>query len=109
MKNIWTGKSPRKKTAASVTLAVFLLTAAAAFFAINNSDKADEAYMTENVRRSIEKAAVLCYSAEGAYPENLQYLKDNYGILVNDDKYMVHYSYAGGNIPPDVIVTVRSE
>lgn len=107
MKNIWTGKSRGGGIRLYAPLMIFAAAAALAVYGINRTSRADSEYMTENLRRGIMRAAVLCYSAEGAYPENFRYLEDNYGVCVNADKYTVHYGYAGGNIPPTVIVTER--
>lgn len=106
MKNIWTGR--RSGSAKKYIVLIPALAAAViALFGLRTAGTVQDEYSTENVRSVIIKAAALCYAAEGSYPENLKYLQDNYGISVNYDKYMVHYSYVGGNIPPEVIVTVR--
>ena len=45
-------------------------------------------------------------------PETLalfNYLKENYGVKYDSDKYVVNYSYFGANIRPTVIVTPKME
>ena len=106
MKNIWTGKRqglPKRY----IVLLPALAAAVIALLGLRTAGNVQDEYSTENVRSVIIKAAALCYAAEGSYPENLGYLQDNYGITINYDKYTVHYSYVGGNIPPEVIVTAR--
>ena len=71
------------------------------------SESAESAYMTSSLRQNIVRAAAMCYAAEGAYPEELSYLEENYGITVNEEKYTVHYSFAGSNISPEVTVTLK--
>ena len=39
----------------------------------------------------------------------LDYLKENYGVKYDSDKYVVNYSYFGANIRPTVIVTPKME
>lgn len=107
MKNIWTGKRKGGYGRLIIPAVLFIGAAVMVMYGLDNTSSADERYMAENQRQSIIRAAALCYSSEGSYPENLEYLEDNYGVYVNDDKYTVHYSYVGGNIPPEVIVTVR--
>lgn len=107
MKNIWTGKRERKFSAAPL-----LILAAGAVFtliALSNSQRSSEELRQSSIRDSISKAAALCYAAEGAYPESLDYLEENYGISAEYDNFTVHYGYAGGNIPPDIIVTPKSK
>lgn len=54
--------------------------------------------------KSIQKAAITCYAIEGRYPPNYEYLKQNYGIDVNTEKYAVFYSLFASNIMPDITV-----
>lgn len=56
---------------------------------------------------SVMNGALLCYSIEGEYPPDMQYLEDNYGIRYDTDEYIVHYSYFGANIRPSVTVTEK--
>ena len=59
------------------------------------------------VTQSVKKAVVLCYSIEGSFPPDLEYLQDNYGLIINEDIYIVHYSVFASNIMPDIIVFSR--
>lgn len=56
------------------------------------------------VKQSVTNGVVLCYSVEGYYPDSIQYLKDNYGVDYDDTRYLVHYRYVSGDIPPTVMV-----
>lgn len=107
MKNIWTGKRERKFSAAP--LLIFGVGAVFTLIALSNSRSANEELRQSSIKESISKAAALCYAAEGAYPESLDYLEDNYGVRTEYDNFTVHYSYAGGNIPPDIIVTQKTK
>ncbi len=59
---------------------------------------------TEAVYNSVMNGALLCYSIEGEYPSDLEYLEKHYGVRINGDKYIVDYSYFGANIRPTVTV-----
>ena len=48
-----------------------------------------------------------CYAIEGSYPESLQYLKDNYGLTYDEEKYFIDYQVLGSNILPDVTIIDR--
>ena len=63
----------------------------------------------ENVKQSVVNGAVLCYSVEGVYPENLDYLRENYGVKYEENKYLVHYKYISADIMPSVSVTVNGQ
>ena len=52
----------------------------------------------------INKVVALCYATEGTYPANLDYLKVNYGLNIDEENYIVHYEIFASNIPPYVKV-----
>jgi len=53
----------------------------------------------------IRKAAVQCYALEGAYPPNVAYLRDNYGLILDETKYLYFYDATfGSNMMPDIMV-----
>ena len=59
---------------------------------------------TEAIRDTIYQRALQCYVIEGAYPESLDYLIENYGLAVNTEDYKIVYSNFAENLPPDVKV-----
>ncbi len=56
------------------------------------------------IEETIRRLSLKCYSIEGRYPQDIQYLKDNYGLLLNDDDYQVIYYYQADNLEPYVKV-----
>ena len=56
---------------------------------------------------SILRGAVSCYAVEGFYPPDYDYLKEHYGIRVDEDKYDVFYSVFASNMMPDVTVVEK--
>ncbi len=61
----------------------------------------------EAIRAAVQKSALQCYVVEGAYPPDLKYLEDNYGLRVNTKDYYVIYEAYAENQLPDVRVTKR--
>lgn len=61
------------------------------------------------IREAVLRAAVECYSVEGAYPESLDYLTENYGLSINRNRYIVVYDAFASNQLPDIQVLVRGE
>ena len=55
-------------------------------------------------KKAIERAAVLCYALEGFYPSQIKYLEEKYGLIVDRDRFMVHYRTFGSNISPEISV-----
>ena len=61
----------------------------------------------ERLENSLNRAAISCFSIEGFYPANVDYLIDNYGIVVNEEKYHVFYESYGANLKPEIRVIRR--
>jgi hypothetical protein len=53
---------------------------------------------------SVRRAVVSCYVIEGRYPESYAYIRDHYGVRLNEDKYYVDYRIFASNIMPDISI-----
>lgn len=60
-----------------------------------------------SVRQAVFSSAMQCFAIEGAYPANLAYLEDNYGLSINHDDYVVTYDAFASNVLPSVVVKVK--
>ncbi|MGN0665405.1 MAG: hypothetical protein ACI4KF_02640 [Huintestinicola sp.] len=114
MRNIWINKKgllPSRTVVISVLCGVltFALPAVMIYRGLAGSEEADRRKLAADTERSIRRNAALCYSIEGAYPENLEYLENNYGVVVNRDKFFVHYSFFGSNISPEIYVIPKDD
>lgn len=87
---------------------LLMLAAAAALWIFNTSLVRLEAGQAEQGRQQLEqslrRAAVACYAAEGAYPADLAYLEQHYGVQIDTGRYTVYYDIFAGNIMPDITV-----
>ena len=61
----------------------------------------------EMVRDAVKNAALTCYAVEGAYPADLQYLRDHYRLSYNEDRYMVFYDAFASNLMPAIFGAER--
>ncbi len=61
-------------------------------------------YQIEQVESAIQRSLNLCYAQEGFYPAQLDYLIENYGLIVDDRLYYVSYKSFASNIRPDITV-----
>jgi uncharacterized membrane protein YfbV (UPF0208 family) len=76
-------------------------------FVITGLNQASESSASEGLRiaeNSIHRAVINCYASEGIYPPSFEYLKEHYGISVDENKYVVHYTIFASNIMPDITV-----
>lgn len=77
------------------------------YYSINNLQLADEKEKYDILSDAIIRSAVQCYSIEGFYPPSIEYLENNYGLIVNHDKYVISYHIFASNIMPEIVVYTR--
>ena len=92
----------RKLIITLVLAAVIIIAAALAWAGSKTGDAIAE--QTASIRDTVRARALQCYIIEGAYPESLDYLIDNYGLAVNTDDYRIIYIPYAENLPPEVKV-----
>lgn len=63
----------------------------------------------ESLENAITRSVTYCYTVEGTYPENLDYLKENYGLTYDEDVFYVDYRVMGANILPDVTIIEKGD
>ncbi|NLW12336.1 MAG: hypothetical protein GX028_10035 [Clostridiaceae bacterium] len=61
----------------------------------------------ETARRAVSSSALQCYALEGSYPVDLSYLAENYGLQLQEEKYVYLYQSFGGNLKPVIEVIER--
>lgn len=61
----------------------------------------------KQLENALQKAVVACYSIEGAYPPDLEYLLEHYSIPYDSNRFIIKYEYYGSNILPDITVLER--
>lgn len=87
-----------------LAICLFFAVAGFVFFGLLQAKTAQHEESLRIARESIMRGAVSCYALEGAYPPNYAYLKENYGIYVDEEKYTVFYDIFASNLMPDVTV-----
>lgn len=73
-------------------------------YAVGNVRTQSEAEGLRQLEHSLYRATVSCYAFEGQYPPNLSYLRERYGIQVDETRYCVFYEVFGDNIMPNITV-----
>lgn len=77
--------------------------------AINSMISAGDAGETRMVQDAVKNAALTCFAVEGAYPADLQYLRDHYGLAYDETKYHVMYEAFASNQMPEIRVSLRGD
>lgn len=62
----------------------------------------------ESLETALERSISQCYAVEGSYPPSLEYLKQHYGLLYDEDSFFIDYEYYGNNLLPEVTVLRRT-
>ena len=101
-------KKSRINKAWLLSAALFVLIVIWLLISVGNAEEASGKNRAEALKKSVMNGAALCYSIEGEYPRELEYLEENYGVNVSSDIYIVHYEYFGANVSPTVTVIERS-
>lgn len=98
----------KKKHSGAAQLILLLTVFAAAvillLYAAGRIGSDTDQRQTELLKDAIDNAVVGCYATEGRYPESLDYLVENYGIQIDEQRYVVIYDAFADNVRPRVQV-----
>ena len=100
------GQNRERNGLGGMVASAALIAAALAAFALfsvqfgNRTGARDQ----ETLKKAIARASVQCYAIEGRYPPSVEYLEENYGVMINRKKYHVFYDGFASNVMPDITV-----
>ena len=89
-----------------ITALAFAVTILALVFALSQVDDRSEQEQAKALENAIMRATLTCYAVEGRYPANVQYVKEHYGIVYNEEKYIVVIDSFGNMLPDIRVLTV---
>ena len=72
--------------------------------AVNGLDRDSREESKRQLEEALRRGCVACYAAEGIYPPDLDYLKEHYGIQVDEETSVVYYDIFAENLMPDITV-----
>lgn len=104
-----TGTQDNKLRTGLIIALIAVIIAVLAFAWVRKAEQDSLEEQTEAIRDTIRQRALQCYVIEGAYPESLDYLVENYGLAVNTEDYKIVYMPYAENLPPEVKVILRKE
>ena len=82
----------------------FLIIVCACLFGLDHISERSSEEELATLEAAIYRSVAHCYATEGFYPESLEYLKDEYHITYDSDKYFVDYQIWGENMMPDITI-----
>ena len=94
----------KRDIAAGVVFAALIVGFAALVGSLTASAGDQESQL---VYDAVKNAALTCYAVEGTYPETLDYLRENYSLAYNTDRFVVEYEAFASNVVPVINVWER--
>lgn len=58
----------------------------------------------ESLETALSRSIAQCYAVEGMYPPSLNYIKEHYGLIYDESKFVIDYRPVGSNLMPEVVV-----
>lgn len=103
-------KKLKKQQWARVLLGVLavVLVGFAFFSAVRNLDRDSSGAEREQLEKIVRRTVAACYAAEGEYPADLKYLQDNYGLIIDGERYVVKYNAFAENMMPEITVLEKN-
>ena len=77
--------------------------------AVNSLDSGRNEESLRQLEEALRRGCVSCYATEGVYPPDVAYLKDRYGVQVDEEKYKVDYQVFAKNLMPSITVLERKQ
>jgi hypothetical protein len=59
--------------------------------------------------QAIIRSTIQCYALEGEYPQSIEYLKENYGLMVDEEKFFIDYVSIASNLMPQITVLPKGD
>ena len=76
---------------------------------VNNLDNGKREEGKEQLEQALKRCAVTCYATEGIYPPDVEYMKEHYGIQIDEELYLVRYEIFAENLMPDITVVEKRD
>jgi len=94
--------------AAMILIVVVLIVAAIRL--LGSADGMAQSEQTRALERAIHNAVVSCYAIEGRYPDTLEKIQREYGVIIDEEKFDVTYDASfAENLMPDIMVELKGE
>lgn len=93
----------------ALAVAVMVLAVFCLYKGVQKMENGQQAESVKQLDSSIRKAVLTCYATEGVYPPTVDYLKQNYGIQIDEERFAVFYEVFGDNIMPEITIVEKQE
>lgn len=92
-----------------ISIVVFVCLFVFFAFAISNTKNSIGDNEVKYLSEAIDRAVVSSYATTGAYPESLNEIREKYGVIIDEDKFIIQYDVISSNIKPNVTIYVKEK
>lgn len=92
-----------------ITAVIFLLLIVLFSMMITRTSATADREQAEHLQQAIRNAAVTHYAVEGKYPASLEEIVDLYGVIIDNEQFIVRYNIFASNIMPGITVLNKGE
>ena len=89
------------------SIVLFVLLAGAFLAGVRDTVRTTDQREARLLGDALRRAAVTCYAVEGRYPPSLDYMTENYGVVIDAKRYIVRYDAFSENLMPSITVLKR--
>ncbi len=102
-------KKRKRHFAGLFSLLLALLVLVLTVKGLDNIQSSNDAEQAKILESAVTRSITACYALEGAYPPDITYLTEHYGLVYDSEQYFIDYQYIGANLRPDVTIIKRNE
>lgn len=92
-----------------ITIALFLAVIIFFYISLVNMDKKVSDNEITTLAKAMDNAVVSHYAINGCYPESLEAIEKEYGIIIDKDRFIVSYDIIAPNVMPGISIYVKEE
>ena len=71
---------------------------------VNSTTKSESLKQSQ---AALSRVVTVCYAIEGRYPPSVEYMREQYGLAIDGETYIIHYNCFASNIAPEMWVQER--
>lgn len=92
-----------------VTVLVFIAVIVLFSSLLGNTGETADREQTALLENAIRNAAVTSYAIEGHYPATIAEIVEDYGVIIDESRFIVRYDVFASNIMPTISVVFKGE
>lgn len=97
-------RSGTERISRLVAIVTALAVALTVILALRRLSRSELSEGREILETAVRRSTMSCYAAEGVYPPDVDYLKEHYGLIIDENRYTVKYDAFAENLMPYITV-----